>query len=228
VKEGELADDCFLTEKGEFVVIEDDNVIETWKDVGIFGDMALMHRYPHEKTLKAVTDGVVWSLNRTIYNRVVVRMAWEDRLVYNRCVDASHMSRMMNDRERDRLTDMFETRKYVKGDVIYKQGDPGDGMYYIDRGEVSVIMSLPDRPAKEVATIRAGGSFGDISLITKLPREATVVVKSDSLHTGFLGRKWFERYLGKHTESFMLDLGYYEKNLKKHYGLNDELQKLLL
>lgn len=62
------------------------------------------------------------------------------------------------------------------GEVIIRQNDVSNGCaYYINSGSVRVIQD-----GKEIATIGAGGFFGEIALITDEPRTATIEALEDT------------------------------------------------
>jgi len=65
---------------------------------------------------------------------------------------------------------------YTSGEAIVRQGEPGQSMFLVARGEVSVVIE-PGR--EEVARIAAGGYFGEMSLLTGEPRTATVLAAGD-------------------------------------------------
>jgi CRP-like cAMP-binding protein len=58
---------------------------------------------------------------------------------------------------------------FEKDQIIFKQGDPGDGFYLLLRGSVGV--SVNGRP---IARIQQGGFFGEVSMIADVPRTATI------------------------------------------------------
>jgi small-conductance mechanosensitive channel/CRP-like cAMP-binding protein len=62
------------------------------------------------------------------------------------------------------------------GETIVRQDEPGQSMFVIASGAVSVVIG-PTR--KEVAKIEAGGVFGEMSLLTGEPRTATVLAIGD-------------------------------------------------
>lgn len=62
------------------------------------------------------------------------------------------------------------------GETIFKQGEAGDAFYIVYKGRVSVrvkksLLSL----ACVVAELGPGGFFGEIALVSKQPRTATIV-----------------------------------------------------
>jgi CRP-like cAMP-binding protein len=72
-----------------------------------------------------------------------------------------------------------QTRQLTFGDgeIVVREGEPGDSMYVIMRGAVAVITG-DDRRA--FATIGVAGYFGEMSLLTGERRSATVVARGDA------------------------------------------------
>jgi small-conductance mechanosensitive channel/CRP-like cAMP-binding protein len=69
-------------------------------------------------------------------------------------------------------------RPYGKGERVIEQGREGHAFYLVASGEVSVQAGAP--PA-EVARLKRGEYFGEMSLLTGEPRSATVVVTEDAM-----------------------------------------------
>jgi CRP-like cAMP-binding protein/tetratricopeptide (TPR) repeat protein len=57
-------------------------------------------------------------------------------------------------------------------DVVFTEGDPGDALYIVAEGEVSVCTEGP--PRVEIQRLKAGAFFGEVALVTDTPRTATV------------------------------------------------------
>jgi CRP-like cAMP-binding protein len=62
--------------------------------------------------------------------------------------------------------------------VIVTQGEPGSTFYLLSSGEVSVRVREANN--KEVARLTAGTFFGEIAVVTRQPRSATVVAVTPS------------------------------------------------
>src|SRR5579864_1521295 len=62
---------------------------------------------------------------------------------------------------------------FEPGDVIFHQGDLGDSVYVIQKGECEVIKAV-DGEAKTVATLQAGNYFGEMAVLSDVSRNATV------------------------------------------------------
>ncbi|WP_404788949.1 mechanosensitive ion channel domain-containing protein [Altericista sp. CCNU0014] len=67
-------------------------------------------------------------------------------------------------------------RFFRHGQIICKEGDAGECFYILLKGRVEVIS---EKLGQEIATIEAGGFFGEISLFTGMPRSTTVRAVED-------------------------------------------------
>jgi len=64
------------------------------------------------------------------------------------------------------------------GETIFREGDPGDVMYIIAAGKVRIVAS--GRAQETVAELGPGDFFGEMALITGLPRSAGAVAVTDA------------------------------------------------
>jgi CRP/FNR family transcriptional regulator, cyclic AMP receptor protein len=62
---------------------------------------------------------------------------------------------------------------FTGGDIIFKEGDPGEVMYAVIEGEVDLKVN-----DKVIYTVGAGEVLGEMALIDKKPRSATAVAKT--------------------------------------------------
>ncbi|KAJ3081387.1 Potassium voltage-gated channel sub H member 7 [Rhizoclosmatium hyalinum] len=90
------------------------------------------------------------------------------------------LRRQMNDGRDDiffaRLASACHAQYYVKNDYVTKQGDYGFDMYFILSGAVNVFVN-----GRKVVTLFDGAYFGEIALIAKILRTATVQATSPSV-----------------------------------------------
>ena len=89
--------------------------------------------------------------------------------------------------------------EYGPGQAIVRQGEQGDTLYLVARGEVIVRVRVDTVTEKEVARLGRGAFFGEMSVLTGEPRTATVVSLGDSALLG-VDRDAFERILSKEPE----------------------------
>jgi CRP-like cAMP-binding protein len=66
-----------------------------------------------------------------------------------------------------------ERLSYEAGQMICRQGDPGDAAYVIIEGEADVLVDTPNGPLK-VAHLGKNAIVGEIAILCDTPRTATV------------------------------------------------------
>lgn len=71
------------------------------------------------------------------------------------------------------VANKMQREAHPAGTVIIKQGDEGDKFYIIRRGKLDVLKESTGR-VDVVATLEAGAFFGELALLRKEPRAATV------------------------------------------------------
>ena len=69
--------------------------------------------------------------------------------------------------------------EYVRGEVICRQGTPGEQLYLMIEGEVGIYRELGTPAEERLNTIAAGGYFGEIAVLDRSSRSASVVATTD-------------------------------------------------
>jgi putative ABC transport system ATP-binding protein len=87
--------------------------------------------------------------------------------------------------ELTRLAEKVTRRHFDPGDVITREGDEGEELFLILEGEVEMV-----REDREVVRLGPTDFFGEVSLVSGVPRNATVVA-TEALDTYVLGKAEF-------------------------------------
>lgn len=85
-------------------------------------------------------------------------------------------------------------RSYQLGEVVIRKGTPGDGLYVIANGRARVIDTLADGSEVILTLLAKGEVFGERSLLTGEPTNATIRAASD-LTVGFLAKETFAKLI---------------------------------
>lgn len=70
------------------------------------------------------------------------------------------------------MADSMLHERYSDGDVIIRQGEPGSRMYVVISGEVRIFRTLSGVET-DLATLKAGATFGELALFDNRPRSAS-------------------------------------------------------
>ncbi|MDZ7291095.1 MAG: cyclic nucleotide-binding domain-containing protein [candidate division KSB1 bacterium] len=98
----------------------------------------------------------------------------------------------MSDGELREFEKLIHRRTFKANETIFWEGEPGVGMYIIQRGTVAIFKHAPGEGREELATLRNGEFFGELALLDESPRSATAVAKEPSDIIGLFRPDLFE------------------------------------
>lgn len=90
---------------------------------------------------------------------------------------------------------LVPNKMYKSGEVIFREGDTADRMYYICSGKVQVS-SMKNGETVILATLREGEIFGEMALVDSQQRSATVTA---------LENTWVYTFRANHIQEKLKD-----------------------
>jgi CRP/FNR family transcriptional regulator, cyclic AMP receptor protein len=91
-------------------------------------------------------------------------------------LSGSPLFEMLSNQELEAVCALLVPRNIAPGGVIFEEGALGDGLYLVASGEVEVFQSASPQP---IATLTVGECFGEMALVDKEYRSATVRARTD-------------------------------------------------
>lgn len=70
--------------------------------------------------------------------------------------------------------------RFSAGEIVFHQGDSGDGVYLLLKGIVDAVIKLPGGRQKRVQTLFPGAFFGEMALMDDGERAASIQVVEDA------------------------------------------------
>jgi len=83
-------------------------------------------------------------------------------------------------REISEVIHIIEPIKYGPGDIIFREGESGDGWYALYSGEVEVVKKSGNAEIS-IRTLGPHSCFGEIAVLDGLPRSATIRTAKESV-----------------------------------------------
>lgn len=88
----------------------------------------------------------------------------------------------LNKRELRAIERILHQRTYAANEPIFNEGDVGVGMFIIAAGRVNIILG---KDQKLLATLSNGEFFGEMALLSEVPRTAAAITSLESQILGF-------------------------------------------
>lgn len=95
------------------------------------------------------------------------------------------------------VDDLLHTRRYVKDEIVFDEGEGAEALYIVVDGRVVICRQDVTDTARPVE-VRPGMTFGELALLGNKPRSAQARAAQDSLLAS-RARSDFERLLDTHT-----------------------------
>ncbi|CAN8002010.1 unnamed protein product [Ixodes hexagonus] len=222
IKQGDDGDNFYVIQNGTYNIFvstdtEKNKLVGKYENSGSFGELALMYNMPRAATITAVSEGSLWAMNRQTFRRIVLKSAFKKRKEYEQLLERVPMLKSLNHYERMNLADALTPKTYEDKAVIIRQGDEADGMYFIEEGTVRIAVKKNGGTEMEVSRVGKGGYFGELALLTKKPRAATVYAVG-TVKVALLDVSAFERLLGPCKEIMMRNIDQYEEQMVQAFG----------
>jgi HEAT repeat protein/ATP/ADP translocase len=105
---------------------------------------------------------------------------------------------------------------YPDGEVIAAQGEAGEEMYVVVSGEIGVLVGREGASPIEVARRVAGDCIGEMAVISRAPRMASLVTHGP-VRTLAIDRRRFERILRERPEASLAVMGVLCERLRESH-----------
>ncbi|XP_043263392.1 cAMP-dependent protein kinase type II regulatory subunit isoform X1 [Colletes gigas] len=223
IRQNDDGDNFYAIERGKFEVYVKDpqtgveSMVHTYDNRGSFGELALLYNMPRAATIKAVTNGTLWAMDRQTFRRILLKSAYKKRKMYEDLINKVPMLKSLKSYESMNLADALVPKQYSDGEQIIRQGDTADGMYFVEDGVVRITILGDHGREIEINRVPAGGYLGELALVTHKPRAASAYAVGD-VKLAFLDVEAFERLLGPCMELMKRNIDDYEDQLVKIFG----------
>ena len=142
-----------------------------------FGELGLISGRRRSNSVKAGVDCVLIEAPRRAMLKLIASVEsvrkQVDEAFLKRAVRA-YLAPMLPDEELDALlAEGVQARTFAGGEVLFREGQPPDGLYLIRRGSVMISRTIAGREVV-LSYLSAGNYVGEMALLSESPRTATV------------------------------------------------------
>ena len=214
IRQNDEGDNFYIIQSGIYDIKVTSNVNDKLDHVtrmygrGFFGELALMYSQPRTATVVAVGPGELWAMDRKSFTQIVLKNALHKRRSYQDFLETIPLLHALTDYQRLLLADALSSHPCVDGGTIIRKSEDGNGMYFVEEGQVRVTIMNPDASEKTVSIIGKGGYFGEMAVIQNARRSANVYAVGPT-RLSFLDRESFFRVLSPCMDKLLKSLEKY-------------------
>jgi len=163
--------------------------------VGLLKDLAVEDRctimmVTHDSRIVRIADRIITLVDGVVTSNVALREA----LVICEFLKSIELFHGLSAVEITHLAERMTKRRYAKGEVVVRQGDPGDEFFLVGAGRAAAYVAHPGEAESQAALFSSGDFFGEVALMGGGVRNATVRAL-ENLETYVLGRGDFRAAL---------------------------------
>ena len=141
-----------------------------------FGEMGLIQGRRRTATVVAATDCVLLESPRRTMLKLINSVVAVEQTLAQAATERQILTYLAPNLPPEKLRPMIENmeiRSFKKSQVLFSEGDAGDGLYLIQKGSVTVSRNVGGQEMV-VSYVPAGHYIGEMALIGDAPRNATI------------------------------------------------------
>lgn len=128
--------------------------------------------------------------------------------------------------ERGALVPLFKLENYQAGKAIFREGDPGNKLYFVLNGVVQIEKGVDEANTTRLARLGRGELLGEISVMDKSVRTATGTAFVDAA-LAVLSRQQVDTLINTHPKiAAKIFLGMAQSLAKRLRSADDEITQL--
>jgi cAMP-dependent protein kinase regulator len=182
-RQGDRATSFYVVRSGSVEVLDEDpetgneRQLRTMGRGESFGELGLVGNAPRAATVRALEESEVFEIDKGTFDRLLADMVQlpdfaptlQSLTELRELPCFAHLSNAQ-------IADLLDHGKWstlTPGEVVIRQSEVGDAFYAISSGQVDVL-----RDGALVDTLGPRSYFGEVALLTDVPRTASVVART--------------------------------------------------
>jgi len=209
IQQGDAGEYFYVIESGEFVAEKDRHIVYAYHGHGSFGELALLHDAPRAATVRALSPGTLWRLDRRTFRRIIVI---SNAMRRSRNVELLGQipawEGLLTMQQRQSIADCLSWEIFQDGQYIIREGETTTDkskFYILDKGAVKCYRTINGDKVL-VKDMKAPGYFGEMAFIVQSSQRFADVVAVGEVQVLAMEKGAFERLTGPLTRQLERDV----------------------
>lgn len=185
-REGEAGESLMVLNRGEVAIIKqvprgEEVWIRNLREGDFFGEFGFFTDQKRHTNVKALTECEILDISRNELDKIIkvhprVKEVLQDffkQRVLDLFLALSPLFSSLTSMEREDVFKRFRLLKIPEETLLFKEGAPSNSLYMIKSGEVEIFTLTRQGKRIQLATLKSGNFFGEISLLFNKPRMAS-------------------------------------------------------
>lgn len=185
-REGEAGESLMVLSRGEVAIIKqvprgEEVWIRNLREGDFFGEFGFFTDQKRHTNVKALTECEILDISRNELDKIIkvhprVKEVLQDffkQRVLDLFLALSPLFSSLTSMEREDVFKRFRLLKIPEETLLFKEGAPSNSLYMIKSGEVEIFTLTRQGKRIQLATLKSGNFFGEISLLFNKPRMAS-------------------------------------------------------
>ncbi|CCI44019.1 unnamed protein product [Albugo candida] len=177
-----------------------------------FGELSLIYSKPRAATVIALTDGILWGLDRHAFRSVLMQGRPLCDVVHR--LRQIRLLRPLTIAQTSLIAEELKPIRFEAGQVILHEGMLENGFYLITSGKVECRFRINEQAAM---TLKSFDYFGEVSLVKKRSISQRTVTAVEATECLFIDKDGLEQAVGK--LSTILEKDRARRNRKEYYKM---------
>jgi CRP-like cAMP-binding protein len=212
IKEGEVGHSFFVIATGRVRVTRrsesgEEVTLAHLTDGAFFGEMALLQDGARTASVIVEEESQIFEISKAVLDKVVTAYPSVARVLDNfykqrllsTAMATNTLFKPFSQDERRQLMEMFKSRGFQKNEIILEQGKKGSGLFILLHGKLRVVKKKEDGSEVTLAELGPGDMFGEMSLLTNQPTNATISALTDCFVLR-MSKKKFDEIIMTHPQ----------------------------
>ncbi|XP_055953942.1 cGMP-dependent protein kinase, isozyme 1-like [Argiope bruennichi] len=200
IREGEPGRHLYVSAEGELEVRKGETVLGIMGPGKAFGELAILYNCTRTATVKAVSDALLWVLDRRAFQTIMVVTGIQRQEENINFLKSVPLLKNLSNELLSKMADVLEVDFYPAAEYIIRQGETGDTFFIISNGQVRVTQKVVTDDGlfteEEIRCLGRGEYFGEQALLREDKRTANVIAMEPGVECLTLNRESFNQLIG--------------------------------